>query len=301
MFVSSPTMPLSGPIYFIPLYAVVGIVGAAELLRLWSERRRVARWLVVAMVVTTVPVAINRIDVNRRISESQLPWKNSSAAVPPNSLVFVWQSGDYLMFLNPYSVNRPDIDGPVIYAADRGAENLNLIAAYPHRHPYLQQTSNPPDGQVPNDHPQTPRITLRPIRLHQGREFALTTTASGRTRGLSFFAFDQSGQPMDPRATTDRSARYRIRVGNSRGTTTGVGTTGTGTITIGLGRGATAASAARHPVFRQAVRYRVADGQMVVMTPIDSYRRVTVAGKRRWAAVSPGVASPVSLATRVAP
>jgi len=129
--------------------------------------------------------------------------------------------------------------------------------------------------------------------------FAFNTIATGRTRGLSFFAFDQSGAPMDPRATTARAARYRVQVGDGGPAGTGVGTSGNGTITIGVGRGRTAAQAAKDPLFRQAIRYRVADGQMVLMTPIDSYQRVTVAGKRRWAAVSPGVASPVSLATQI--
>ncbi|MEP6622965.1 MAG: glycosyltransferase family 39 protein [Acidimicrobiia bacterium] len=301
MFVSSPTMVLSGPIYFIPLYAVLAIAGVTEVSRWWQERRRVTVWLLAAMVVLTVPIGINRIDVNRRISEAQLPWERSSASVPDNSLVFVWQSGDYLMFLNPYSVNRPSITGPVIWAADQGAANLNLMAAYPHRTPFLQQTSIAPVGQVPDDHPKTPRVRLRPIRLVRGTSMGIHTTASGAGTGRTFYAYDTSGAEISPTASTGRSTDYRIQVGASTPGATGVGTLGTGTITIGLGRGSTAAAARDHPVFRQAIRYRVANGEMTLMTPIDSFQRVRLGPHLRWVGVPAGVASPLSLATRLSP
>ena len=100
---------------------------------------------IAAMVVLTVPVAYNRIDVNRRISESQVPWKDSTAAAPAHSLVFQWRSGGYLMFENPYSSNPARLDGSVLYAVDRGEENFRLMDAYPGRKAYLQQTSVPPD------------------------------------------------------------------------------------------------------------------------------------------------------------
>ena len=156
MFVSSSTMPLSGPIYFIPIYPILAILGGREILRLWDARRPLAVALVVAMVVLTVPVAINRIDVNRRISEAQLPWKHSTAAIPARSLVFQWRADGYLMFQNPYSGNPARLDGSVLFAVDRGEENFRLMDAYPGRTPYVQRTSIPPIGEVPNDHPRTP-------------------------------------------------------------------------------------------------------------------------------------------------
>ena len=176
MYVSSVTMPLSGPIYYIPLYAVLVIAGASELVRLWDTRRRVARWLIVGIVLVTIPLGFNRIDVNRRISEAQLPWKHSSASIPRNSLVFVWRSGDYLMFLNPYSANRPNLDGPVLWATDHGSPNLNVMAAYPHRTAYLQRTSLPPDGEVPNDHPKTPEVSLVRVQVARGSVVELRTS-----------------------------------------------------------------------------------------------------------------------------
>ena len=40
MFVSSSTMPLSGPIYFIPVYPILAILGGREILRLWDDPTR---------------------------------------------------------------------------------------------------------------------------------------------------------------------------------------------------------------------------------------------------------------------
>ena len=291
VYVSSATMPLSGPIYFIPLYAVIAIAGAAELRRLWIHRRRLARGLVITMVIVTIPVALDRIDVNRRISEAQLPWKRSSAAVAPNSLVFVWRSGDYLMFLNPYSANRPHLDGPVVYAADLGAHNLDVIAAFPRRTPYLQVTSLAPNGEVPNDHPKTPSVTLLRIRVTEGAAAKIDTKVVGaRSHGLSLYA-SLRGKPVRVNAGPRGTVRLDPQeLGD-----------GTGTLTVGVGHGANAAAAARNPVTRQDIHFRVADGRISVITPVDTLRRRVVSGHRHWVAVPPGVKSPVSLATVVIP
>ena len=79
------------------------------------------------------------------------------------------------------------------------------------------------------------------------------------------------------------------------------GVDGMGTITIGIGRGATARVAARHPLYRQDVHYRVRSGTIAVLTPIDSFRRGIYGKSHRWFTVAPGVRSPVSLNTLPVP
>jgi 4-amino-4-deoxy-L-arabinose transferase-like glycosyltransferase len=313
MFVSSITMPLSGPIYFIPIYPVLAIAGAREILRLWSERRTVARWLVVGMVVLTVPAAYNRIDVNRRISESQIPWKDSSAAAPANSLVFQWRAGGYLMFLNPYSSNPAALDGSVLYAVDRGEENFRLMDAYPRRTPYIQRTSIPPIGEVPNDHPKTPRVTLTPIRVERSPAFDFrTSVTSGRMPpGARFyvkmFGTVVRGWPGAQPSRADASLVVRAESptcaapGGPSGKNPEYCAGGMGTITIGIGRGTTAALAARHPLYRQDLHYRVHDGNLELLTPIDSFRRGIYGKSHRWFTVAPGVRSSVSLDTKPVP
>jgi len=79
------------------------------------------------------------------------------------------------------------------------------------------------------------------------------------------------------------------------------GVDGMGTITIGIGRGATAKVAARHPLYRQDLHYRVHDGNLELLTPIDSFRRGIYGKSHRWFTVAPGVRSPVSLDTEPVP
>jgi hypothetical protein len=291
MYVSSPTMPLSGPIYYIPLYAVLVIAGARDLVRLWDTRRRVATWLVIGIVLVTIPLGFDRVDVNRRISEAQLPWKQSSASVPRHSLVFVWRSGDYLMFLNPYSANRPNLDGPVLYATDQGSPDLAVMAAYPHRTAYLQRTSLPPDGQVPNDHPKTPVVTLVRVQVVRGSVLDVRTSLRPvHPSGLAFYS-----ETGDAPAGSITSRRFSGGIAH-RLDAAALGD-GLGTISIGVGRGATASAAAQHPLLRQDIHYRVAEGRVEVLTPIDTFRRTVIGGKRHWVVVAPGVTSSVSLAT----
>lgn len=291
MFVSSPTMPLSGPIYYIPLYATLVITGTGELVRLWDTRRRVAIWLIIAMVVATIPVGIERVAVNRRISASQIPWKNSSAAIPPHSLVFVWRSGDYLMFENPYSANRPKLDGPVLYAADRGAANLAVMAAHPDRTALLQRTSLPPDGHIPDDHPKTPKIEVVPIRVIRAPAIDVRTTMHApRRSALRFYSVFGSGPIRNvPGRPVPQGLDHRL-------TADGL-PDGLGTLSVGLGRGRTVAEASSHPVLRQDIHYRIAHGTIEVYTPIDTFRRMRVGNREHWVAVAPGLASTVSLAT----
>ncbi len=285
MFVSSPTMPLSGPIYYIPLCAVLTIAGLRELLELMRTRRRMAIGLIVAMAVLTVPVGLNRILVNRKISLAQLPWKRSSEAAPKHSLVVVWRSGDYLMFMNPFSANPPHLDGSVLYATDQGAATLDVIAAHPDRKPYLQQTSLPPDGVVPNDHPKTPTITMVPIRVVRAPIVDIgvsMSTGAPSSRSLTGFVRGADGVITAWGGPVQLDASELPE--------------GHGTVTVGLGRGTTARTAAEDGVVRRDVHYRVVDGQIEVLTPIDAFRRVTKNGKRRWEVQAPGVSSPVALA-----
>ena len=74
-----------------------------------------------------------------------------------------------------------------------------------------------------------------------------------------------------------------------------------GTITIGIGRGPTAVRAARHPLYRQDLHYRVHGGNLELLTPIDSFRRGIYGKSHRWFTVAPGVRSSVSVDTEPVP
>ncbi len=305
MFVSSPTMPLSGPIYMIPMFPVLLIAGAVEVVHLWRHRRPVAWTAIVLMVVFTVPVGVDRMIVNRNISRSQVPWKTSAARIPRRSLVFVWRAGDYLMFINPFSANAPRLDGPVLYAVDRGARNFDLMDAYPRRRAFVQRASIPPTGAVPDDTPETPRVTLTPIRVLRGGRVDLAVRFAGGTlpAGTAWWVRTPAGPVAGVGgAAPGGVARLALRAATAGGTgaATAVGLRGSGTLEIGVGRGDTAEAAAADATFREDLPYRVRDGRIELIAPFESFARQPSGERMEWFAVPPGVRSetaPVTTAT----
>jgi hypothetical protein len=175
---------LSGPIYYIPLYAPACVFAAASLIALWERRRALAVVTLVVLLGFTMGHLVSRVVPNHRISEAQVPWKHATRSLHEYSLVFVEYSGRYLMHLNPYSRNPHHLNDPILFATDHYGADLDLIAAYPNRVPYLQRTSDPrfDDAVVYHDAP-APRVELVPLTVLEGRRATfrvrLTTTKPG--------------------------------------------------------------------------------------------------------------------------
>src|SRR5262249_4173117 len=97
------------------------------------------------------------------------------------ALVFVENSGPYLMHLNPYSANVPMLDGRILFAADNGAENIDLIATTPDRTPLLERTTDPAwDDPVGYHDAPAPKVSLIPLRVLHGRSATLRMRATSR-------------------------------------------------------------------------------------------------------------------------
>ncbi len=164
MHVSAPTSTLSAPIYFVPLYATVSILMAVGLVAAWRWRRLATVALVGILALATLPDAVPELAANRRISDAQQPFED---ARPPDgpALVFVPSASSYLLFSNPFTANDPDLDGPVLYAVDRGAENLRLIEAMPHRTPYVQRWDQAADDLLPRRQPEDFELSFLRVRV----------------------------------------------------------------------------------------------------------------------------------------
>ena len=97
--------------------------------------------------------------------------------------MIVANSGPYLMHLNPYSRNGPDLDNRILYAADVRAANLDTIANHPERTPYLEVTSDPLfDDPVAYHDAPVPTVTVIPLRVVHGTNLTLrvrVTNSSG--------------------------------------------------------------------------------------------------------------------------
>jgi hypothetical protein len=181
---SSRAAGLSAPIYFVPLYAPACIFVAATLIWAWRRRHAFGVALAVILAAATVPPLVDKIDVNHKISLAQVPWKGATDPIHGKALVFIENSGPYLMHLDPYSGNTPMIDGRIIYSVDRGHENMRLIASHPRRAPYLLRTSDPGfDDPVGYHDAPVPTVTLIPLRVLSGRTVTLRMRATATRHG----------------------------------------------------------------------------------------------------------------------
>jgi hypothetical protein len=192
---------VSGPFYFFPLYAPLCILLATAVLAAWRWRRVAGVALCFALAVSTLPYLIGQVRANHRISEAQEPWRDATRPIRNDALVFVADAGDYLLFLDPYSRNSPDLDGRIVYAVDRGPENLDLIAAHTDRQPYLELTSDP-RWSDPVNHRDAPfpRVSLVPLRVLGGRSFELRVRVTSPRGQPAVVAYLQVGaQTVDRR------------------------------------------------------------------------------------------------------
>jgi hypothetical protein len=167
---SSRAASLSAPVYYIPLYAPACVFLATVLIWAWRRRRVIGVVLAVVVAVATVPYLVEKIRPNHKISAAQEPWKHATDPIQGRALVIVAASGPYLMHLNPFSRNGPDLDDRILYALDRGAENLDVMGRSPRRTPYLELTTDPLfDDPVAYHDAPIPRVSLIPLSVMNGR------------------------------------------------------------------------------------------------------------------------------------
>ncbi len=164
---------VSGPIYFIPLLLPISILIATAVVAAWRRSRAWTYALVAVLVVATVPFMVDRLDTNRSISEAQVPWRDAQSEFDGSALVIVERSGPYLLHLNPFSENPPDLDGRLLYATDRGPQNLELIARHPDRTPYFERTNLTTEETLADFDLPVPTITVTPIAVERGRELVV--------------------------------------------------------------------------------------------------------------------------------
>jgi 4-amino-4-deoxy-L-arabinose transferase-like glycosyltransferase len=203
IYLSGAEVTLTGPLYDIPLYAPLCVLIATTLLAAWRWRRVVAFGVLIVLVGATTWALVDKLGANRDISRAQLPWRTSTAHLGAKSLVFVDRAGPYLIQLNPYSANTTDINGPIVYAIDRGPDDLALIAERNDRVPYLQSTNltprNPPSTTVPT-------ITMTRLRVVQARTVTFHARIANRTGAPVVMAYLQVGNQRETR-TLDTASR----------------------------------------------------------------------------------------------
>ena len=280
---SSHYAKYTGPFYYLPLFAPLSILIATALLAAWRRRRPLGAVLVGAMVVATAVTAVNRFDVVRRQSEAQVPWKEARSAIDSPSLVFLAEDQPYLLFINPFASNDPELEGEVLFASDRGAANLDLMAEMPGRTALRQQASVELWQLFPRPDPVTPEITTTELEVLRGTEIALDAQTTNTTASPTVVAsLVVDGEIVERRTlstTSERGAvhstRWLLRAPDgprSEGAHTLEGRLGRAVVVVGFGE--SAAQARENPVARHRFPYRIEDGAAEVLLPAEEFREI---------------------------
>jgi hypothetical protein len=283
---SSLAARISGPIYLIPIYAPLCLLIGSVLVGWWETRRRLAWALLAALMVATVPAAVSRFDVNRDISVQQAPWRDSVAGLRGEALVFVADTARYVLYMNPFSSNGPDLDDRILYAAGGSPSMLDLMAAMPQRTAYLQRASVPSQEVGPREDPYELQVSLTPVEVRSGPSLAVTVTLDPPA-GASHASLRIQAGAVDVRRAVDLGAdgvsTDRFVVGLPTSTDdTEIPLDERGAIRVTVGYGDSAAAAAGDPTARHTLQYRVVDGTIEVLLPSTEQRNVPVGRSHQW-------------------
>ncbi len=282
---SSLAARISGPIYLIPLYAPLCLLIASVLVGWWSTRRRWAVALAAALATATVPVAVSRFDVNHDVSVAQEPWRSSVEDVDGRALVFVADTAPYLLYLNPFSANGPELDDRLLYAADGSPSMLDLIASMPDRTPYLQRASVPSQELGPREDPYDLQVRLVPIEVRRAATLSLDLTIDPPA-ATSFVSIRVQVGASDTTRVIPASApgplTHQVEVSASTQRAGALLVDERGAIRVTVGYGDSDDEAARSPRVRHEIQYRVVDGAIEALLPSTERRNEAVGSSRQW-------------------
>ena len=275
---------VSGPIYFIPLFLPVSILIATSLLAAWRRSRVLALGVLAVLVVATVPFMVDRVSNNHSISEAQVPWRDAEAEFDGRSLVIVERSGPYLLHLNPFSENTPDLDGrhPLRHRPRGREPRRHREPSRPHA--YLQRTNLTTEETLADYDLPVPTVTVVPIEVERAPSFEVRSTvtaAGGPVVVASLRVGDQVHQQVLSTTATPTATRS-TRCGDCdpappprRRLPTSRSPTARGTVTVDAASGDYGRGRARWPARAGPVRYRLDGADVEVLTPLR-----TVPGER---------------------
>jgi 4-amino-4-deoxy-L-arabinose transferase-like glycosyltransferase len=129
-----------GPHYYLPSVVPVAILAADALIDLMRTRRALGVGAAAMMVLATalaIPGIYSRITTIH--DDYERDHRVIAAAHLSKALVFLLRDtgeAPYVLHPFPFLQNRPDLTGPVLYASEHGAQDLDLLARAGGRTPY---------------------------------------------------------------------------------------------------------------------------------------------------------------------
>ena len=275
-WLSSLAARISGPIYFVPLFAPLCVLIATPIIGTWRRRRWLSLVLVGALALATLPFGVSRLAVNRAISVRQEPWRTSVADLEGRTIVFVADTAPYLLYLNPFSSNGPDLADQILYAADSDPAMLDLLAEHPDRTPYVQQGSVAAPEGGPREDPYDLFVTLLPVTVVRGTTVRIAVTSvapEGAPRRVVTLEAEGLREEQFTAGDSTKANTFTVPIN---------ALPPRGHLTVTLGYGADDEGARDTPAVRHELEYRIADGQIEVLLPSAAYRLTLVDDELQW-------------------
>lgn len=270
--ISSLTTRVSGPIYYVPIYAplcLLAVLGAAELRR----RPRVLGVGLVAALALTVPIGIGRLGVNRQLGRIQTAWGDATDRIDGPAVV-VSSPSPYLLFLDPGSLTRPDREQELIYATDVDPGLIDLIETSG-RPAYLVRAAVPVGLIAPSEHTRPFDVVVEPMTITTGAAPVLDVTTTPEADGVLTVEVAVDGEDRWSAAPVEVAAgepvTTPIRLGGPDRPDGITLRDGGAVVDVAVGVGPDAATARRSPLAQY--RFLVQGGDRVkVLSPGRWYR-----------------------------
>lgn len=128
-----------GPMYYIPAYAPTIVMASWALVTLWRRRRVPAVLLGVAIVAVSAGVGVTKLhdeyDLSRGARAQHAAFRAATLEEPALVFVPVNTPETYLGSSVNFALNDR-LDGPVLFAADLGTRDIDMVLRHPDRTPY---------------------------------------------------------------------------------------------------------------------------------------------------------------------
>jgi len=294
MSVRWPGVQTLGPYYHLAVLVPLAILGARGLDLLWQGSRRERHAAMAAAgagVLLTLLALPPKIEANAEVRDSFQEINDQLDALGLTNAVLVVpaRGNDGFQSPAPFLENRPDLDQPVLYAEDRGRENLALFDRFPDRRIYqlVQQ-------HEAGDELMEPSLVPTPVRLERGDELPLdleVTNPTERTRVTAYISdgrtersrlLDASSQWGDAYSVSWRLAAHERPEGIAPDERTFVPEpSDAGMLTVGF-RVDDAAATDQDQGWERRLPYRTVDGEVQLMLPGLGFELLAADGERHW-------------------
>ena len=277
-----------GPHYYLALL-IPGCISVAAGIDALARRGRVLLGIsLVALLGATIIELPDKIDRNQAYADHVATEDDAIHRVIVNDAIVVMPiaaDGAYVMHPRGWLANEPDLQGRILYAADRGGENLNLFDRFPTRDIWRFQSVLAADGRFRPDMKALARLPVEgtrtvPIHVRNTTKQPVVIFRVDTGAAIASCVVDRTGAPdtvYELRATVDARG---VTLACPDGDATAVWRDGSGTVAIGVAFGPNE-DIGFSQISEYRIWYRHTDDATTLIAPAEQWRR-DPAPTQRW-------------------